>query len=55
MGKQSTRHRYKSRGDKNRETTRVVRIVGWGLLVFFIILLVMNGQEWWRYYRTYFY
>ena len=54
MGKQSTRHRYRSRGEKNREVVRVVRIVSWGLLVLFVLLLLKNGREWWVYYRTYF-
>ena len=55
MGKQSTRHRYRSRGDKNREVGRTVRIILVGAVIFFLILLLMNWREWWAYYKTYLY
>ncbi len=54
MGKQSTRHRYKTRGQKNRDTARAVRFVLLGLAVVGIALLVRYVRAWWPYYRTYF-
>ena len=55
MGRQSTRHRYRTRREKNQSFGRAARIVGIGLLVFFILLLIKNWREWWAYYKTYFY
>ncbi|MCP9237418.1 hypothetical protein [Lewinella sp. JB7] len=55
MGRQSTRHRYRSRGEKNRRVARAVRFALLGLLILFIFLLIKHGDEWWAYYRTYFY
>lgn len=55
MGRQSTKHRYKSRGDKNREVWRLVRFVVAGLLLLLLFLAIKHGEDWWRYYRTYFY
>lgn len=55
MGRQSTRHRYKSRGDKNRAVWRLLRYVAIGALILFLFLAYKNWDDWWRYYRTYFY
>ena len=55
MGRQSTRHRYRTRREKNLAAGRVARIVGIGLLMFLILLLIKNCREWWAYYKTYFY
>ena len=55
MGRQSTRHRYRTRGDKNRSVWRAVRLAAGGLLLLFIVLLIKNWREWWNYYKFYFY
>ncbi|MGB3799965.1 MAG: hypothetical protein WA952_09120 [Lewinella sp.] len=55
MGRQSTRHRYRTRREKNQSVGRFVRIVGIGLLVFAIMMIIKNWDDWWAYYKTYFY
>ena len=55
MGRQSTRHRYRTRQEKNRSAGRVARILGIGLLVFLALMVIKNWREWWAYYKTYFY
>jgi hypothetical protein len=55
MGKQSTRHRYRTRKEKNREVARTARIIGIGLLVLLLFLAIRNWDDWWAYYKTYFY
>ncbi|WP_168797637.1 hypothetical protein [Neolewinella litorea] len=55
MGKQSTRHRYRTRREKNQAVARIARILLIGGVVFFLLLLIKNWREWWAYYKTYFY
>ncbi|MBB4078798.1 putative membrane protein [Lewinella aquimaris] len=55
MGRQSTRHRYRTRGQKNRQVARAVRFALLGLLIFFIFLVIKNWDKWWAYYKTYLY
>ncbi|CAH1000946.1 hypothetical protein LEM8419_01964 [Neolewinella maritima] len=40
MGKQSTKHKYRSRGDKNRETARTVRLLLLAAVLFGLFLLI---------------
>ncbi len=55
MARQSTRHRYRTRGEKNRSVWRILRFVVGGLVVLFLFLLITNWREWWNYYKFYFY
>ncbi|WP_157974543.1 hypothetical protein [Lewinella sp. IMCC34183] len=55
MGRQSTRHRYRTRREKNQSVWRAVRIISGMLLVLFIFLLIKNWREWWNYWKFYFY
>ena len=53
MGKQSTRHKYRSRGDKNRETARAGRILLVAAALFGLFLLIRHLIRWWQYYLSY--
>ena len=53
MGRQSTRHRYRSRGEKNREVARTTRLLLIGAALFVLFLLVRNWKKWWAYYGSY--
>ena len=54
MGRQSTRHKYRSRGDKNRSTARAVRLVLLAAMLFGLFMLVRHLIRWWPYYASYF-
>ncbi|OAV43562.1 hypothetical protein A3850_003210 [Lewinella sp. 4G2] len=51
--KQSTRHKYKSRREKDAERFRIGRILGYGLLIFAILMLIRNWEDYYNYLRTY--
>ncbi|WP_157500901.1 hypothetical protein [Lewinella sp. 4G2] len=53
MPKQSTRHKYKSRREKDAERFRIGRILGYGLLIFAILMLIRNWEDYYNYLRTY--
>lgn len=55
MGRQSTRHRYRTRREKNQRVKRIVKLVAAALLLVFLLLLVANGEEWWDRWKYYFY
>ena len=55
MGKQSTRHKYKTRSEKNREAARAGKLIALGVLVFLLFVIIKNWRGWWAYYKTYFY
>ena len=55
MGKQSTRHKYKTRGEKNREAARAGKLIAEGIAIFLLIVVIKNWRDWWAYYKTYFY
>ena len=52
MPKQSTRHKYKTRRERNRETNRIVRILLIGGGVFLLLMLIRNGRDIYNYLRT---
>ena len=54
MPRQSTRHNYRSRREKNALTARYARLVGLGVLIFLLGMLLYNGRDLYHYYVTYF-
>ena len=55
MGRQSTRHRYKTRREKNARAARNAKFIFGGLAVLLVLLLLRNWREYWAYWKTYFY
>lgn len=54
MPKQSTRHRYRSRRERNAQSARYARLIGLGVLLVLLFLLINNWSDLYNYYRTYF-
>ena len=54
MAKQSTRHKYRTRREKNKETSRIAKILLWGGVALVVLLLVRNWREVYNYLRFYF-
>ena len=52
MPKQSTRHKYRTRREKNKETKRIARILLIGAAVFVLLMLLRNGRDIYNYLRT---
>lgn len=52
--RQSTRHKYRTRREKNAATARTVRLVLLGVALVVIVLLVANWRDIYNYLRTYF-
>ena len=55
MAKQSTRHRYKSRREKNAETARVTKLLLLFGGIFLLLILLKNWRSYWAYLETFFY
>ena len=53
MPKQSTRHRYRTRREKNARAARTARLLFWFGLAFLLLLLVKNWREYWAWLKTF--
>ena len=53
MAKQSTRHTYKSRREKNEETSRVTKILLYGGIVLAVLMVLYKWDDIYFYLRTY--
>ncbi|MEL7162773.1 MAG: hypothetical protein AAFN92_18590, partial [Bacteroidota bacterium] len=54
MPKQSTRHKYKSRRERNAETKQKAKTLLLFGAILGILLIIYYWDDWWAYYRTYF-
>lgn len=54
MPYQSTKRKYKTRGEKNKETYRRARLIFWGVIVVGAILILKDWRDHWAYLKTYF-
>ncbi|MEO0733592.1 MAG: hypothetical protein AAFZ52_12205 [Bacteroidota bacterium] len=54
MPNQSTRHKYKSRRERNAETAKKAKILLLFGVILAILLLIYYWPDLWAYYRTYF-
>ena len=54
MPRQSTRHQYKSRREKNAVTARYARLIALGVGLFLLGMLLYNSRDLYYYYVTYF-
>ena len=52
MPKQSTRHSYKSRREKNTETSRVVTILLWGAVALAVMMALYRWDDIAFYFKT---
>jgi|GEM_PF-1984907 hypothetical protein len=54
MPKQSTRHRYKSRRERNKTNGQRLRLVAIFALIIGIVLMIRSAWKDWAYWATYF-
>lgn len=54
MPYQSTRNRYRSRAEKNKETARRAKLLFWFGLLIAAILVLKDWRDHWAYLKTYF-
>ncbi len=55
MAKQSTRHRYRSRREKNERTARTARLLLIFGSIFILLILLKNWRPYWAWLKTFFY
>ncbi len=55
MPKQSTRHSYKSRRERNSETGKKARLILIFAVIIFVLMILRNWREHYAWIKTYFY
>ncbi|MEM9526512.1 MAG: hypothetical protein AAGA31_07875 [Bacteroidota bacterium] len=53
MPKQSTRHKYKTRRERNAETAKKAKIILLFVVIIGVLLLIRNWREWYAYFKAY--